>query len=128
MEAIQDIFVHNAATQSFTCVFRMDVKTSFLHGTPQRRCDCVNLKVFIDADHPSHVYKFKEALMGTKPTVLKHHKEVKGSIRYLLGNRSLTVLWYSKKISGIGTNRILPMLDYAGCKDTFKILLVELNS
>nr|GEU84469.1 putative ribonuclease H-like domain-containing protein [Tanacetum cinerariifolium] len=53
MEAIR-IFLAYAAHKSFT-VFQMDVKTV----TPS------NLS-FIDADHPSHVYKLKKALYGLK--------------------------------------------------------------
>nr|GFB34296.1 hypothetical protein [Tanacetum cinerariifolium] len=48
MEAIR-IFLAYDAHKSFT-VFQMDVKTAFLHGS-------LKPKGFIDADHPSHVYK-----------------------------------------------------------------------
>nr|GEZ04386.1 hypothetical protein [Tanacetum cinerariifolium] len=51
MEAIR-IFLAYVAHKSFS-VFQMDVKTAFLHG-------------FIDADHPSHIYKLKKALYGLK--------------------------------------------------------------
>nr|GEV97801.1 retrovirus-related Pol polyprotein from transposon TNT 1-94 [Tanacetum cinerariifolium] len=51
MEAIR-IFLAYVAHKSFT-MFQTDMKTAFLHG-------------FIDADHPSHVYKLKKALYGLK--------------------------------------------------------------
>ncbi|GKE49716.1 retrovirus-related pol polyprotein from transposon TNT 1-94 [Tanacetum coccineum] len=64
MEAIQ-IFLAYAAHKSFT-VFQMDVKTAFLHGTLKEDVYVCQPKGFIDADHPSHVYKLKNALYGLK--------------------------------------------------------------
>ncbi|GJY55589.1 hypothetical protein Tco_0454704 [Tanacetum coccineum] len=42
--------------------------------TAKRRRYCVNTEGFIDADQPSHVYKFKEALYGLKqaPRAMEH--------------------------------------------------------
>ncbi|GJU51088.1 retrovirus-related pol polyprotein from transposon TNT 1-94 [Tanacetum coccineum] len=62
MEAIR-IFLAYAAHKSFT-VFQMDVKTAFLHGTLKEDVCVCQPKGFIDADHPSHVYKLKKALYG----------------------------------------------------------------
>nr|GFA38735.1 retrovirus-related Pol polyprotein from transposon TNT 1-94 [Tanacetum cinerariifolium] len=64
MEAIR-IFLAYAAHKSFT-VFQMDVKTAFLHGSLKEDVYVCQLKDFIDADHPSHVYKLKKALYGLK--------------------------------------------------------------
>ncbi|GJS25219.1 retrovirus-related pol polyprotein from transposon TNT 1-94 [Tanacetum coccineum] len=40
----------------------MDVKTAFLHGTLKEDVYVCQPEGFIDADHPSHVYKLKKAL------------------------------------------------------------------
>nr|GEX94641.1 retrovirus-related Pol polyprotein from transposon TNT 1-94 [Tanacetum cinerariifolium]GEX97524.1 retrovirus-related Pol polyprotein from transposon TNT 1-94 [Tanacetum cinerariifolium] len=64
MEAIR-IFLAYAAHKSFT-VFQMDVKTSFLHGSLKEDVYVCQPEGFIDADHPSHVYKLKKALYGLK--------------------------------------------------------------
>ncbi|GJT19420.1 retrovirus-related pol polyprotein from transposon TNT 1-94 [Tanacetum coccineum] len=44
----------------------MDMKTDFLHGTLKEDVYVCQPKGFIDADHPSHVYKLKKALYGLK--------------------------------------------------------------
>ncbi|GKA29930.1 retrovirus-related pol polyprotein from transposon TNT 1-94 [Tanacetum coccineum] len=44
----------------------MDVKTAFLHGTLKEEVYVCQPEGFIDADHPSHVYKLKKALYGLK--------------------------------------------------------------
>ncbi|GKA32878.1 putative ribonuclease H-like domain-containing protein [Tanacetum coccineum] len=64
MEAIM-IFLAYAAHKAFT-VFQMDVKTAFLHGTLKEDVYVYQPEGFIDADHPSHVYKLKKALYGLK--------------------------------------------------------------
>nr|GEW99759.1 retrovirus-related Pol polyprotein from transposon TNT 1-94 [Tanacetum cinerariifolium] len=64
MEAIR-IFLAYAAHKSFL-VFQMDVKTAFLHGSLKEDVYVCQPKGFIDADHPSHVYKLKNALYGLK--------------------------------------------------------------
>nr|GEY73951.1 integrase, catalytic region, zinc finger, CCHC-type, peptidase aspartic, catalytic [Tanacetum cinerariifolium] len=62
MEAIR-IFLAYAAHKSFS-VFHMDVKTAFLHGSLKEDVYVCQHEGFIDADHPSHVYKLKKALYG----------------------------------------------------------------
>nr|GFC60694.1 copia protein [Tanacetum cinerariifolium] len=42
----------------------MDVKTAFLHGSLKEDVYVCQPEGFIDADHPSHVYKLKKALYG----------------------------------------------------------------
>nr|GFB93533.1 integrase, catalytic region, zinc finger, CCHC-type, peptidase aspartic, catalytic [Tanacetum cinerariifolium] len=64
MEAIR-IFLVYVAHKSFT-VFQMDMKTAFLHGSLKEDMYVCQPKGFIDADHPSHVYKLKKALYGLK--------------------------------------------------------------
>nr|GFD04282.1 Gag-Pol polyprotein [Tanacetum cinerariifolium] len=60
MEAIR-IFLAYAAYKSFT-VFQMDVKTAFLYGSLKEDVYVCQPEGFIDADHPSYVYKLKKAL------------------------------------------------------------------
>ncbi|GJW77478.1 retrovirus-related pol polyprotein from transposon TNT 1-94 [Tanacetum coccineum] len=64
LEAIR-IFLAYAIHKSFT-VFQMDVKTAFLHGSLKEDVYVCQPEGFIDADHPSHVYKLKKALYGLK--------------------------------------------------------------
>nr|GFB17363.1 retrovirus-related Pol polyprotein from transposon TNT 1-94 [Tanacetum cinerariifolium] len=64
MEAIR-IFLAYAAHKSFT-VFQMDMKTAFLHGSLKEDVYMCQPEGFIDADHPSHVYKLMMALSGLK--------------------------------------------------------------
>nr|GFC13072.1 hypothetical protein [Tanacetum cinerariifolium] len=59
------IFLAYAAHKSFT-VFQKDVKTAFLHGSLKEDAYVCQPEGFIDADHPSHVYKLKKALYGLK--------------------------------------------------------------
>ncbi|GJR61188.1 retrovirus-related pol polyprotein from transposon TNT 1-94 [Tanacetum coccineum] len=58
MEAIR-IFLAYATHKLFT-MFQMDVKTAFLHGTLKEDVYVCQPEGFIDADHPSHVYKLKK--------------------------------------------------------------------
>nr|GFC50526.1 copia protein [Tanacetum cinerariifolium] len=88
MEAIR-IFLAYVAHKSFT-VFQMDVKTVFLHGSLKEDVYVYQPKGFIDAGHPSHVYKLKKALYGLKQaprawydelsTFLLHNHFFKGTI------------------------------------------------
>nr|GEU53242.1 retrotransposon protein, putative, unclassified [Tanacetum cinerariifolium] len=64
MEAIR-IFLAYAAHKGFT-VYQMDVKTAFLHGSLKEDVYVCQHEGFIDADHPSHVYKLKKALYELK--------------------------------------------------------------
>nr|GEV42118.1 hypothetical protein [Tanacetum cinerariifolium] len=64
IEAIR-IFLAYAAHTYFT-VFQMDVKTAFLHSSLKEDVYMCQPEGFIDADHPSHVYKLKKALYGLK--------------------------------------------------------------
>nr|GEV75144.1 hypothetical protein [Tanacetum cinerariifolium] len=87
MEAIR-IFLAYAAHKS-SAVFQMDVKTTFLHGTLKEDVYVCQPEGFIDADHPSHVFKLKKALYGLKQaprawydelsTFLLHNQFFKGT-------------------------------------------------
>nr|GEV47106.1 putative ribonuclease H-like domain-containing protein [Tanacetum cinerariifolium] len=74
MEAIK-IFLAYAAHKSFT-VFPMDVKTTFLHGTLKEDVYVCQPEGFIDADHPSHVYKLKKALYVLKQSIRAWYDEL----------------------------------------------------
>nr|GEV20009.1 retrovirus-related Pol polyprotein from transposon TNT 1-94 [Tanacetum cinerariifolium] len=81
MEAIR-IFLAYAAYKSFT-VFQMDVKTAFLHGSLKEDVYVCQPEGFIDADHPSHVYKLKKALYGLKQAPRAWYDELS---KFLLQN------------------------------------------
>nr|GEX46051.1 hypothetical protein [Tanacetum cinerariifolium] len=81
MKAIR-IFLAYATHKSFT-VFQMDVKTAFLHGTLKEDAYVCQPEGFIDADHPSHVYKLKKALYGLKQAPRAWYDELS---KFLLQN------------------------------------------
>ncbi|GJZ62747.1 retrovirus-related pol polyprotein from transposon TNT 1-94 [Tanacetum coccineum] len=61
----------------------MDVKTAFLHGTLKEDVYVCQPEGFIDADHPSHVYKLKKALYGLKQAPRAWYDELS---KFLLQN------------------------------------------
>nr|GEV09382.1 retrovirus-related Pol polyprotein from transposon TNT 1-94 [Tanacetum cinerariifolium] len=64
MEAIKIFLVYDA--HKGFIVYQMDVKTAFMHGSLKEDVYVCQTEGFIDADHPSHVYKLKKALYGLK--------------------------------------------------------------
>nr|GFA04472.1 retrovirus-related Pol polyprotein from transposon TNT 1-94 [Tanacetum cinerariifolium] len=125
MEAIR-IFLAYAGHKSLT-VFQMDVKTAFLHGTLKEDVYVCQPEGFIDADHPSHVFKLKKALYGLKQAPMAWYD---GLSMFLLHNHffkgitdpTLFIRRFDNDIlvdSGFELTRFLDD-DYAGCKDTFK--------
>nr|GFB54068.1 retrovirus-related Pol polyprotein from transposon TNT 1-94 [Tanacetum cinerariifolium] len=64
MEAIRILLTY-AAHKLFS-MFEMDLKIAFLHGSLKEDVYVCQPEGFIDADHPSHVYKLKKALYGLK--------------------------------------------------------------
>ncbi|GJT19001.1 retrovirus-related pol polyprotein from transposon TNT 1-94 [Tanacetum coccineum] len=82
MEAIR-IFLAYAAHKSFI-LFQMDVKTAFLHGTLKEDVYVCQTEGFINADHPSHVYKLKKALYGLKQAPRAWYDEL---LKFLLQNQ-----------------------------------------
>nr|GEY38015.1 hypothetical protein [Tanacetum cinerariifolium] len=125
MEAIR-IFLAYAAHKSFS-VFQMAVKTAFLHGSLKKDVYVCQPEGFIDADHPSHVYKLKKALYGLKQAPRAYYDELS---MFLLHNHffkgtidpTLFIRRFRDDIlvdSGFELTGFLDA-DYAGCKDTFK--------
>nr|GEX43948.1 hypothetical protein [Tanacetum cinerariifolium] len=125
MEAIK-IFLAYAAHKSFT-VFQMDVKIAFLYGSLKEDMYVCQPEGFIDADHPSHVYKLKKALYGLKQAPRAWYHELS---MFLLQNHffkgtidpTLFIRRFHDGIlvdSGFELTGFLDA-DYAGCKDTFK--------
>nr|GFA76552.1 retrovirus-related Pol polyprotein from transposon TNT 1-94 [Tanacetum cinerariifolium] len=82
MEAIR-IFLAYAAHKGFT-MYQMDLKTAFLHGSLKEDVYVCQPEGFIDADHPSHVYKLKKALYGLKQAARAWYDELS---TFLLQNR-----------------------------------------
>ncbi|GJR39377.1 retrovirus-related pol polyprotein from transposon TNT 1-94 [Tanacetum coccineum] len=84
MEPIR-IFLAYAAHKSFT-VIQMDVKTAFLHGSLIEDVYVCQLEGFINADHPSHVYKLKKALYGLKqaPRACVVHQRLRKTLTHML--------------------------------------------
>nr|GEX68425.1 retrovirus-related Pol polyprotein from transposon TNT 1-94 [Tanacetum cinerariifolium] len=81
MEAIR-IFLAYAAHKGFT-VYQMD-KTAFLHGSLKEDVYVCQPEGFIDADHPSHVYKLKKALFRLKQSLRAWYDELS---TFLLQNK-----------------------------------------
>nr|GEU81166.1 hypothetical protein [Tanacetum cinerariifolium] len=82
MEAVR-IFLAYAAHKGFI-VYQMDVKTMFLHGSLKEDVYVCQPEGFIDADHPSLVYKLKKALYGLKQAPRAWYDELS---TFLLQNR-----------------------------------------
>nr|GEV23156.1 retrovirus-related Pol polyprotein from transposon TNT 1-94 [Tanacetum cinerariifolium] len=125
MEAIR-IFLAYDAHKSFL-VFQMDVKTAFLHCLLKEDVYVCQPEGFIDASHPSHVYKLKKALYGLKQapktwydelsTFLLHNNFFKGTIDPTLFIRCFhddILVDSGFELTGFSN------ADYAACKDTFK--------
>nr|GEU69513.1 hypothetical protein [Tanacetum cinerariifolium] len=81
MEAIR-IFLAYATYKSFT-VLQMNVKTAFLHGTLKEDVYVCQPEGFIDANHPSHIYKLNKALYGLKQAPRAWYDEL---LTFLLPN------------------------------------------
>nr|GEY40660.1 ribonuclease H-like domain-containing protein [Tanacetum cinerariifolium] len=112
MEAIR-IFLAYAAHKGFT-VYQMDIKTAFLHGSLKEDMYVCQPEGFIDADHPSHVYKLKKALYGAprawydeQSTFLLQNGFSKGTIDPTLFTRHFNddILVVNQSPSGIFINQ-----------------------
>nr|GEW78791.1 putative ribonuclease H-like domain-containing protein [Tanacetum cinerariifolium] len=125
MEAIR-IFLAYVAHKGFR-VYQMDVKTAFPHGSLKEDMYMSQPEGFIDADHPSHVYKLKKVLYGLKQVLRAWYDELstfllqngfsKGIIDLTLFTRRFDddiLVDSGFKLTGFSD------ADYAGCKDTFK--------
>nr|GEW11540.1 retrovirus-related Pol polyprotein from transposon TNT 1-94 [Tanacetum cinerariifolium] len=82
MEAIR-IFLAYAEHKGFT-LYQMDVKTAFLHGSLKEDVYVCQPEGFINANHPSYVYKRKKALYGLKQVPRAWYDELS---TFLLQNR-----------------------------------------
>ncbi|GKC73797.1 retrovirus-related pol polyprotein from transposon TNT 1-94 [Tanacetum coccineum] len=131
LEAIR-LFIAHAASMNMV-IFQMDVKTAFLNGELNEVVYVSQPEGFVDPEHPSHVYRLKKALYGLKQaprawglrllemctvTAISGSFDLKGTIH--MG------LWYPKD-SGFGLKDFADD-DYAGCLDTRRSTLVQLNS
>nr|GEV47418.1 putative ribonuclease H-like domain-containing protein [Tanacetum cinerariifolium] len=115
MKAIR-IFLAYAIHKGFT-VYQMDVKTAFLHGSLKKDVYVCQPEGFIDADHPSHVYKLKKALYGLKQAMRAWYDELstfliqngfsKGTIDPTLFTRRFDddILVVNQSLSGIFINQ-----------------------
>nr|GEX09866.1 hypothetical protein [Tanacetum cinerariifolium] len=125
MEAIR-IFLAYDAHKSFS-VFQLDVKIAFLHGSLKENVYVCQPEGFINADHPSHVYKLKKALYGLKQAPRAWYDELS---TFLLQNHffkgtidpTLFIRRFHDDIPVDYGFELTGFLDanYAGCKDTFK--------
>nr|GEW57046.1 hypothetical protein [Tanacetum cinerariifolium] len=115
MEAIRIFLAY--ATHKRVTVYQMDVKTTFLHGSLKEDVYMCKPEGFINADHPSHVYKFKKALYGLKQasrawydelsTFLLQNGFFKGTIDLTLFTRCFDddILLVNQSPSGIFINQ-----------------------
>nr|GEU44362.1 hypothetical protein [Tanacetum cinerariifolium] len=127
MEAIKIFFAY--AAHKLFIVFQMDVKTIFLHGLLKEFVYNYQPKGFIDADHPSHVYKMKKALYGLKQTARAWYGELS---KFLLHNHfnkgtidpTLFIRCFNNDILAVQDSDFeltrFSDADHAGCQDTFK--------
>ncbi|GKF47175.1 retrovirus-related pol polyprotein from transposon TNT 1-94, partial [Tanacetum coccineum] len=73
----------NAASKSMI-IYQMDVKTVFLNGKLKEEVYVSQPEGFIDPDHPTHVYRLKEALYGLKQDPRAWYNTLS---RFLLDNK-----------------------------------------
>ncbi|GJZ00566.1 retrovirus-related pol polyprotein from transposon TNT 1-94 [Tanacetum coccineum] len=59
------IFIANTASKNMT-IYQIDVKTAFLNGELNEEVYVSQPEGFVDPDHPTHVYRLKNALYGLK--------------------------------------------------------------
>nr|GEX13725.1 retrovirus-related Pol polyprotein from transposon TNT 1-94 [Tanacetum cinerariifolium] len=64
IEAIR-IFIANAASKNMT-IYQIDVKTTFLNGELKEEVYVNQPEGFVYPDHPTHVYRLKNAMYGLK--------------------------------------------------------------
>nr|GEZ87746.1 copia protein [Tanacetum cinerariifolium] len=132
MEAIM-IFLAYAAHKGFT-MYKMDVKTAFLHGSLKKtyKLDLDQIGTLVDATKYRSIIGALMYLTSSRPNIVhatcvcaiyqaypteKHLKEVNRIFHYLWGTINMG-LWYTKD-SGFELTGFSDA-DYAGCKDTFK--------
>nr|GEW50365.1 hypothetical protein [Tanacetum cinerariifolium] len=107
-------------------VYQVDVKIAFLHGLLKEDVYVCQPEGFMNADHPSHVYKLKKALYGLKQTpkawytqlfanIMKSRFEISmmGEMTFFLG---LQVDKYPHGIFKNQSNYVLEILRKYGMK------------
>ncbi|GJX43932.1 retrovirus-related pol polyprotein from transposon TNT 1-94 [Tanacetum coccineum] len=82
IEAIH-IFIANAASKNMT-IYQMDVKTVFLNGELKEEVYVSQPEGFVDPDHPTHVYRLKNALYSLKQAPRAWHDTL---LQFLLDNK-----------------------------------------
>ncbi|GKE69428.1 retrovirus-related pol polyprotein from transposon TNT 1-94, partial [Tanacetum coccineum] len=82
IEAIR-IFIANAASKNMT-IYQMDVKTAFLNGELKEEVYVSQPEGLVDPDHPTHVYRLKEALYDLKQARRAWYDTL---LRFLLDNK-----------------------------------------
>ncbi|GJV99764.1 retrovirus-related pol polyprotein from transposon TNT 1-94 [Tanacetum coccineum] len=145
LEAIR-IFLAYTTHKSFI-VFKMDVKTAFLHGSLKEDVYVCQPEGFINADHPSHVYKLKKALYGLKQALRINDKIVLDKNRTLVDamkyrSRIGALMYLTSSILDIvhatylcaryqakpTEKHLKEMMIMRDVKTPSRVLLVELNS
>nr|GEU62726.1 retrotransposon protein, putative, Ty1-copia subclass [Tanacetum cinerariifolium] len=105
----------------------MDVKTAFLHGTLKEDVYVCQPEGFIDADHPSHVYKLKKALYELKQAPREWYTQLFSDL--MKSRFGMSMMEKMTFFLGLQVNQSVvaslstsptTYTDYAGCKDTFK--------
>ncbi|GJV48369.1 retrovirus-related pol polyprotein from transposon TNT 1-94 [Tanacetum coccineum] len=84
----------------------MDVKIAFLHGSLKEDVYVCQPEGFIDADHPSHVYKLKKALYGLKQAPRAWYDKLSKFLLYNHFNKGtidLTLFYGMETCDPIGT-------------------------
>nr|GFA56024.1 Gag-Pol polyprotein [Tanacetum cinerariifolium] len=103
----------------------MDVKTTFLHGSLKEDVYVCQPEGFIDADHPSHVFKLKKALYGLKQAPRAWYDELS---KFLLQNHFFNGTIDPTLFIRRFQDDILVMLIMRDVKTPSRVLLVGLNS
>ncbi|GJR38693.1 retrovirus-related pol polyprotein from transposon TNT 1-94 [Tanacetum coccineum] len=77
------IFIANAASKNMI-IYQMDVKTTFLNGLLKEEVYVCHPEGFVDPDHPTYVYRLKNALYGLKKAPRAWYDTLS---RFLLDNK-----------------------------------------
>nr|GEX70582.1 uncharacterized mitochondrial protein AtMg00810-like [Tanacetum cinerariifolium] len=135
------IFITNAASKNMT-IYQMDVKTTFLNCELKEEVYVSQPEGFVDADHPTHVYRLKKDLYRLKqaprawmdlcdpidtPTVdrLKLDEDplgiMVGSLMYLTASRPdhvFAICMCTRYQASPTKKHLNGSFDHAGCQDT----------
>nr|GEX53906.1 retrovirus-related Pol polyprotein from transposon TNT 1-94 [Tanacetum cinerariifolium] len=109
------IFIANTTSKNMT-IYQMDVKTAFLNGVLKEEVYVSQPEGFVDAYHPTHVYRLKKALYGLKQALWAWYDTLS---RFLLDNK------FSKDTTMALT--AYADADHAGCQDTRRNTMANVN-